>query len=506
MKTIVMTLRRYLLIANFSIVACLLTTSQRQRTTCRCDPLLHSSVSGEKDVIQIKKSAESSFWQATPQSSSESSSLPAIHGIERETGSLPPRAYQTIASERGDESNICLIGVKIRPPANPNQGDDIWTEGVKNCQKMIDSGFNSFSVGNSYGGVLPIEAKQIDKTRVTKQYLEAAKKLQDQYTATTLQRHAYESNFYSKLRQNTPSSVLRSCQFAVDMEIPSILHVSDPILDKNKPAPSVSYGNGWAVRKSISDALLRIKTDCLDSVILEYKSNSAYHLDVLNTLCEMKLEGIIKLVSTKKFPPSLLQSALGCGFDIYANEGDCSLLNTRSYLQSDMRLVDKVECKQIVSAPLAGGLLTTPFRTKEDIRQLTSIDKQQFAAVYTNLGCDSAEKWSRYRKVIDTVDDIAFKHRVAFESVALRWLLQVNPNNMISVGSKLGMDLAEENGGLPFTRQSQLRQVFGFSLEEEDMHRLSKVADVNQQTQAKSSIETKLDGDFIDFNDKSLWV
>jgi hypothetical protein len=171
----------------------------------------------------------------------------------------------------------------------------------------------------------------------------------------------------------------------------------------------------------------------------------------------MKLEGIIKLVSTKKFPPSLLQSALGCGFDIYANEGDCSLLNTRSYLQSDMRLVDKVECKQL----------------------------------YTNLGCDSAEKWSRYRKVIDTVDDIAFKHRVAFESVALRWLLQVNPNNMISVGSKLGMDLAEENGGLPFTRQSQLRQVFGFSLEEEDMHRLSKVADVNQQTQAKSSIETK---------------
>lgn len=260
------TFRACLLIFKFTIVACLL-TSQRQRSTT----LLHSSISNERDVTRVKKSAESSFWHATPQPNSGLSSLPAIHGIERETGHLPPGAYQTIASERGDESNTCLIGVKIRPPANPNQGDDIWTEGVNNCQKMIDSGFNSFSVGNSYGDVLPIETKQIDKTRVTKQFLEAAKKLQDQYTARTLQRHAYESEFYAKLRKSTPSSVLRSCQFAVDVEIPSILHVADPILDKNKPAPAVSYGNGWAVRKSISDALLRVKSDCLDSVILECK-------------------------------------------------------------------------------------------------------------------------------------------------------------------------------------------------------------------------------------------
>lgn len=236
------------------------------------------------------------------------------------------------------------------------------------------------------------------------------------------------------------------------------------------------------------------------------KPNSAYHLDALNTLCEMKLEGIIKSISTNKFPPSLLQSALGCGFDIYANQVDCSLLNTRNYLKSDMGLISKEEYKQLISAPLAGGLLTKPFKTKEDIRQLTSIDKNRFDALYTNTGCDRAEKWCRFRKVIDTVDDISFKHKVSFESVALRWLLQVNPYNMISIGSKLGMDLAEENGGLPFTRQSELRQVFSFSLEEEDMDRLNKVADLSQRSQAKSSVETKFDGDFIDFNDKSLWL
>lgn len=229
-----------------------------------------SSVSDNSDILQVEKSPESGFWWATSKQISDGSSLPAVDGLERETGPLPPGAYQTIDPENGSPYDVCLIGVKIRPPAPRKQQGDIWTQGVVNCQKMVDSGFNGFSVGSSHGDVA-IRENQIDKTRLSKKDIEARKKMEDQYTSRTLQRHEYEKEFYAKLRQDTPSSILRSCHFAVDMEVPSILHVSDFLLDKNKAAPAVAYGNGWAVRKSISDALLRVKTDCLDSVFLECK-------------------------------------------------------------------------------------------------------------------------------------------------------------------------------------------------------------------------------------------
>lgn len=273
-----MTFLLVVLAIKVTIVACLL-PSQVHHSPYRCASTPRAlllgvrppSVSDEEDLLQVEKSPESNFWRAALQTP-PSSSLPAIDGIDRETGPLPPGAYKKVEyNGDGCGSNICLIGVKIRPPANPKQGDDIWTEGVKNCQKMIDSGFNTFSVGNAPGknsNVSTTKRDRDDRIRQTKRSLDAAKKLQEQYTQWTIERHDSERQFYSKLRQNTPSSVLSSCHFTVDIEVPSILHVADPILDKNKPAPSVPYGNGWAVRKSISDSLLRVKTDCFDSVSL----------------------------------------------------------------------------------------------------------------------------------------------------------------------------------------------------------------------------------------------
>ena len=230
-----------------------------------------SSVSHQADLLEMQKSRDSSFWRVMPQPKSPLSSLPALHGIDRETGRLPPGAYQTNGSDDDSESHMCLIGVKIRPPTNSKQGDDIWTAGVKNCRKMIDSGFNTFNVGNTHETTTSNNKTQDDRNGLTKQSIAAAKKLQDLHTAEIRQRHDSETQFYKNLRQSTPPSILRLCNFAVDIEIPSVLHVSDPIQDKGRPAPSVPFGNGWAVRKTISDALLRVKSDCLDSVKLECK-------------------------------------------------------------------------------------------------------------------------------------------------------------------------------------------------------------------------------------------
>lgn len=236
------------------------------------------------------------------------------------------------------------------------------------------------------------------------------------------------------------------------------------------------------------------------------KPNSAYHLDVLNTLFEMQVEGLIKTISVKNFPPSLLQSAFECGFHIYATEFDGSLINTQIYSQSDSRLLGMDACKRLISGPLAGGLLTQSYSAKDDIRQLTSSEKKLFDLCCTCVGSDRTEKWTKYREVMNTLTGISFKHRVSVGSVALRWLLELNENNLISVGTKLGMDLQEEKGGSPYRRQSELRQVFSFALDEEDLERLNTAADISKHASPKSPLGKNFGGDFIDFNDKSLWL
>ena len=237
--------------------------------------------------------------------------------------------------------------------------------------------------------------------------------------------------------------------------------------------------------------------------------NSPYHLDTLNTLCEMKVEGLIKSISTRDFPTSLLQSALECGFDIYANNQDGNLLNIGhlNSLQSETESMQrKTEYSRILNAPLAGGLLTSYFSLKEDIRQLTLSEKKLFDACCVFSSVDRAEKWKRYREVIATLRDVAFRYKVSVESVALRWLLQIDSNNAILVGTKLGMDFAEEQGGMPFKRHSELRQVFSFSLDEEDIERLNAIAGFSKDVRLNSTLESDPREDFIDFNDKSLWI
>ena len=241
-----------------------------------------------------------------------------------------------------------------------------------------------------------------------------------------------------------------------------------------------------------------------DSIkILIDKLDSPYHLDVLNTLFEMKEEGLIKSISTTKFPSSLLQSALGCGFEVYANENDGNLLSTHNHLQNNAMTNIEEQCKKLISSPLAGSLLTSSFSLKEDIRQLTQLEMKAFNRFYGCTNIDQTERWRQYRSIMGTLIDISFKHHVSIESVALRWLLQINSNNMVTVGTKLGMDFMEEKGGPPYRRESELRQVFSFSLDEEDMHRLNDVTDLSKDVQSENS---SAQADYIDLTDKSLWL
>ncbi|KAL3822740.1 hypothetical protein ACHAXA_001005 [Cyclostephanos tholiformis] len=446
--------------------------------------------------FRSQKSSESTFWIAIDRKNqtSPSDSIPATPNLDRETGPLPPGAYRHPNSDDGTYAIApCRITVGIRPPSNSDVGEVVWIEGVKNCQNFIDSGFNTFRVNDCDMKLENRRRRNIGR----RSCLSIALEQMQQRTMKTEARHEAEENFYSKLRHCTPLSILRSCHFMVNMDIPFIL--SEDIRGMESEIPSVSFGNGWMVRESVSSALLRTKGECLDSVVLEYRNNP-YCLDVIDALFEIKREGLIRSISTKNFPPSLLRTCLECGFDVSSNDVFGNLMNTNN-LQ-----FDNLGVSRLVSAPLGGGLFTNRYYEIKKWEQLSPSGKKIFhtlldscCKVQTTSEFDRSQAWQRYRAIVDILTDLSFRYQVSVESIALRWLLQLNEGESISVGTSMGMDMREEQGGKKFSRQRDLRQVFTFSLEEYDMKQLCKVSDLDLRSGI--TVENQ-----IDFTSRRLWM
>jgi len=432
--------------------------------------------------LYLSSIAESNFWIARTQNNTsvDSSKLPAIPRLDRETGTLPSGAYV---------NQNCLIAIGIQPPSNSRNTDgEIWREGVKNCLRLIDSGFNTFRM-NDYCEIF--NNNENKKSRYQKKQRSPSSiaiKRMKQYNMQREIRHEAEKNFYSALQHSTPKSVVQSCHFSVLIDVPSAL--------SSQIDGDTVYGNGYLVRESISNALIRTKTDCLDTAVLRYCKDSPYHLDILDTLSDLQLEGLIKSISTKDFPSE--HRAMSCGFDISYNDICGSLMNTNN-IQSE---VD--DYRHLISSPLAGGLLTNQFCQYQEWIQLPVSAKKAFNSLFDSR-CSSndegiagnIDKWKRYRSIMDTLEDMALKYQVSVESISLRWLLQLDESNSISVGTKLGMDMAEEQGGSAYSRQCDLREVFTFDLEDYDIKRLQHVSGF---TYSGSKSEE------IDFNNKALWI
>lgn len=257
---------------------------------------------GKSHDASIVKSPESTFWISIPQSNKKTITdgcddfdvndgqllpIPAVSKIDLETGPLPPGAYQTVEQRENGRDGLskCVIGIGINPPSSilkskrksggySNYGQDrneVWRVGVENTQKLIDSGFNTFRMNSCD---LPAEKKEKNVKR--KSHSTIAMEKMQKHTLRSDCRHEAEKNFYDMLRRDTPSSVLRTCNFMTYLDIPSLLSVDDPFLSstfsggkRSVEESSIPYGNGWMVRKGVSDALLRTKGECLDTIVLE---------------------------------------------------------------------------------------------------------------------------------------------------------------------------------------------------------------------------------------------
>jgi hypothetical protein len=231
----------------------------------RLQSFLHS------DSCPQSVSPEPNFWIARTQSNRTCSSLddiPAISRLDYETGPLPPGAYRKSYNHDSREMIApCLVSLGIRPPTQLDAGEEVWREGVRNCQKMVDSGFNSFRFNNGH----QTRHKMHKREYRNHSLLSSALARMQQLSANTELRHEAERQFYQKLKQNTPSSVLRSCHFMVNLEMPLPFSGLAQIPGMENEITKLPYGNGWMLKEGVSSALLRTKSEHLDSVIFECK-------------------------------------------------------------------------------------------------------------------------------------------------------------------------------------------------------------------------------------------
>ena len=100
---------------------------------------------------------------------------------------------------------------------------------------------------------------------------------------------------------------------------------------------------------------------------------------------------------------------------------------------------------------------------------------------------------------------LATKYNVSsISSIALRWLLQFHPNSLGSILIDIDASIPNEHNMLK-QHEKELKEVFTFELEENDVVMLNEIAgiDMNKMTDSSSSNEEEL---MNMMNDRALWL
>jgi len=478
----------------------------------------------------------STFWHSVKRRSDDNDGgaspgkqrpqLPCVPTLDQD-GPLPPGAYYNYdgsnASNNVDAKPTCRISVALNllnRDANLNnlrddgENSDIIVnaqDAVDGVQELVDAGFTSFQLKTDSVSMWGI---------------------QQQVTGVFL-REWGEENVYGRLRRETPASVLDRCSLTTSLSLSSLLELRPSPDTSSRMARQPIYGGSGAmttkIRETILASLNRIGGDAIDNLQVDFPTGAPsarsnrqdveyYCLDLLDFLQDMKREGFIRSVSGRNFPVHLLRMSDQYGFPLEGNQIDSNLF-TDNLGELPLYENDDDGCNVLGNIPmaasgsLAGGLLTDrhvgrdavvvprPWRlTPEERYHLKRGLPRWVAAGATASETRAAdndnerflsmqEVWDAYRTELleETFQQIAFKHRVSIASVALRWTLQ----RQSSLSQLRALPLANNHGGSGASifdctvvscrmelqerkkpRGQELRQVFTFALDDDDMEQL----------------------------------
>ena len=372
-----------------------------------------------KQPEETKIEAESNFWfnKISTEQVDEDRIPHYPNGIDRD-GRLPPPCYRALGDATYEPVPTCMVSVAVDLLMD-NRVDSLEpTLIVKKMHRLIDSGFTSFHLKG-----LPEWGQE---------------------------------QIYGRLRRETPLSVFRSCHLVVPIK-----------------CPEKSLGD---VRDEVMAILARTGTDAIDTIQLKYNPKSPYHLDFLDSLAELQREGLIRSIAGRHIPPSLLRKAHDCGFRFDSNQIKMNLMDPVSFYTSELLSA----CKDTNTPIIAEGVLAGGLLTNRHLGQLGQPRPWELTPQERNAFQGSSKDWVTQHKsaetsiwktyqdhVMSVLGYISRKHRVTVAAVALRWALQQE-----LVTSVVPSCTLYETDDRPFDRPAQLRQVFSFELDGEDLEKL----------------------------------
>lgn len=460
-----------------------------------------------KSLRSVRSVQTSTFWFSDPtrEELREDQVLPCQYNLDPD-GPLPFGSYRTIGDFRNDPKRTCLVTAGLTLRNVPTQSEMDASIAVANAQKMIDSGLTSFQV-------------HVPRNR----QIHAPDGSMQSGMECTLEQTWIEQNIYKRLVQETPATVLSLCNLGTKVSVPYWNY-------------SGNIGRGSMVRQKVGDSILNIfghTGGCLDSVHVDFRSGptvdsfSPYTLDVLDTLFDMQREGLIRSIHGIDFPVKVLRKLKENDFYFDTNQVTCNILNPNDCFGNMQQFCKESEqegkpLKLILKSPLAGGLLTNKYHcvpnkyrgkngaptrqymTLSEHRSYEYTVKQSWLNNYSKRerhAVNDRDVWMAFEKrVLETLYDIALKHRVDIASVAVRWVMQQDSIASALVGTNLNMQYDED---YPFTRPRDLRKPFSLHLDEEDMERLWSISGVIPESQV---LDENMSDPMIDFSKTKLWL
>lgn len=446
-------------------VCCVLFTAVRV-SVYRANAFLYSVDSNKKRFRKINKAStfdsavgsdhtpkdekRSSFWYAVVSNCTQQESiLPSDHNLDQ-NGLLPQGAYFThncLTNLRTDPKATCRISLALNLLDAQNDDELEPHTIVSNIQKFVDDGLTSFHLFSH---------------------------------PHNFQRWC-ESNILNQFMKSSPQYQVDRCQFTVPLLLPNDV-------------------DSMSIRSILLGSLKRIGTEAIDCVQLQYKPTSMYHLDALDCLNDLQREGYVRSVVGANLPSHIVKMARDSGFILDTNQMECNLLDPTRYLTQN-----NDDLPLVVSRPLAGGFLTEKYgavaspprklaNAGERYHYKTTLrnwkERYAEAAFHYERARDSYDTspripipqavWPAYQSIaLATVQSIARKYGVSVASVALRWSLQLDNVVGATVACRLDKEPVYSR-----KRISELREVFTFSLEEEDMESLWQLSGCQSPSQA----------------------
>jgi diketogulonate reductase-like aldo/keto reductase len=398
------------------------------------------------------------FWGVQHRSNSEKESqyLPVDRNLDRYDGPLPPMAYVQHGNPQWDPKQTCRITLSLdwhqsqsRFSRRPLDNDQV----IRQVHRCLDSGFQSFQLG-----------------------------------------HPDETAMIGRLQTATPKFV--EMQWTVQLKLP-----------KNF-SPKI-------VRESVLDLIQTSQMDALDALLVVYDADilPQYYMETLDVLQDMQRDGYIRSIGALNWPDALIQQAFNYGFgiDLHQRNGNI-LLPPAQFTTAHETLQAPAD---VWTDPLVSNILSNNFlfsrnpptysKGWKDVRTWHGMKSPKHTSQQDAALISDSKVWTGFQKdVLSTLQDISRKHEVSIATIVLRWSLQEKEHQKdkgIHASNVLyPLTLVEEPENHLSKELCGLRDVFRFSLDEDDLHLMESIS-----AQRKSKPTTmRIDDVEVNINDIPL--